>query len=323
MNDIKSVILILFLQVACTEPVRCQTYDHHVHCLSPELIKSWKSLGIQFSRPDYMYANVDSILKFNAARRVTLISMAYVYSSEEYGTGKANAYDMIKAENDYVFRWRKINPKRIKAYFGIDPLHDSALVEARRCIKILRMDGMKMHFNASQVSLLRQEHLEKVKPLFELASATRIPVLLHFDNSRSQFGEPDVRTLVDSILLRQRYVNLQIAHFGTSGGFNDRTKKVLDAFLRLYEERPALKKLNLFFDISAVCLTKDSEGVRKLTDAEFDELANYCRKIGFHRIVFGTDYPLYNANEYKTILEAKLWLTSKEKLALYRTKINK
>lgn len=313
-------MLILFLQSACAESVRCQIYDHHVHCLSAELIKSWKSLGIQFSRPDYIYTNIDSILKVNTAQRVKLISMAYVYSSEEYGTGKADVYDLIKAENDYVFQYKKISPKRINAYFGIDPLHDSALVEARRCIKTLRMDGMKMHFNASQVSLLRQEHLEKVKSLFELASAARIPVLLHFDNSRSKFGEPDVRTLIDSILLKQHHVNLQIAHFGTSGGFNERTKRVLDTFLRLYEERPALKKLNILFDISAVCLTKDSEGVRRLTEIEFDELANYCRRIGFNRIVFGTDYPLYTADEYSAIVEGKLKLSNREKWELYQSK---
>lgn len=297
-----------------------QTMDSHVHCMSPELIKSWKNIGIQFSRPDHAYANVDSILKRNQTDKIKLISMAYVYNSAEYGAGHSSAYQAIKSENDYLSMWKSANPGRIQGYFGIDPLHDSALVEAKRCVDELRLDGVKMHFNASQVSLLNPEHLARVRMIFSFASVRKLPIVLHFDNSNPRFGEPDVRTLVDSILMKQQYVNLQVAHFGTSGGFNERTKRVLDAFIKLYEERPALKRHNILFDISAVCLTKDSEGVRKLSQEEFIELGNYCRKLGFRRIVFGTDYPLYTAPEYAHILEEKLMLTPDEKAELFAVK---
>jgi hypothetical protein len=34
-----------------------QIYDHHVHLLSPALIDDWKSIGVQFSRPEIEYCD--------------------------------------------------------------------------------------------------------------------------------------------------------------------------------------------------------------------------------------------------------------------------
>jgi predicted TIM-barrel fold metal-dependent hydrolase len=49
-------------------------------------------------------------------------------------------------------------------------------------------------------------------------------------------------------------------------------------------------------------------------------LSDYCRKLGFEKIVFGTDYPLYNSAEYLDVLKAKLKLTNKELIELLKEK---
>ncbi len=259
------------------------------------------------------------ILKNTAVKRIDLISMAHVYSSEEFG-GFKNERELVENENSYVAAARNKHPREIRAFCSIDPLRDYALDELERCRTQLKMDGIKLHHNANQVYLTVPEHLAKVKKVFEFAATNKLPILLHFDNSQRRFGGPDVHLLIDSILNDLKPINLRIAHFGTSGAFNARTKAVIDAFRWQFRVNPRLSKHKITFDISAVALDKDSEGVRKLTDGQFKELAIYIRRLGFDRIVFGTDYPLYQPAEYLDILKARLGLTEAEVKALLKNK---
>jgi predicted TIM-barrel fold metal-dependent hydrolase len=286
--------------------------DHHVHIMSPQLIALWKEMGIPFAQEEQFYSDIDTILRATGAKSVSLVSMAYVYSSGEFGGGAKNAEEKTQSENDYIARAKLKYPKKIKAYYGIDPLSDFALSEIKRCHKKLKLDGIKLHHNASQVYLTEPEHLTKVKTIFQYASDNKIPVLMHFDNSHPKFGRADVKILADSVLINLDYVNLQIAHFGTSGGFSQKTKSVLESFIELFQSNHPVSKHKITFDISGVCLDKEAEGVAQLTENEFAELAVFCRKLGFNRIVFGTDYPLYRSTEYLDILKTKLKLTESE-----------
>ena len=92
---------------------------------------------------------------------------------------------------------------------------------------------MKLHFSTSQVYLTEEEHVRNVSPLFEKAAKNEVPILLHFDNWHPKFGKQDLEILVDSILTKIPSLELRIAHFGTSGGFNEKTKKFIDAYLEL------------------------------------------------------------------------------------------
>ncbi|WP_339697349.1 amidohydrolase family protein [uncultured Roseivirga sp.] len=293
-------------------------HDNHVHIMSPQLISLWKNMGIKFSKIDYFYSDIDSIITTTKAQSLSLVSMAYVYSSNEFGGNAKNIEEKVRSENNYLAAAKSKYPKTIKAFFGIDPLQKFALTEIKRCHEELKLDGLKLHFNASQVYLTEPEHLKKVKTVFEYASDNQLPILMHFDNSHPKFGKADVKNLADSILYDLKYVNLQIAHLGTSGGFNQKTKEVLETFIELFESNHPISEHKITFDISAVCLDKDAEGIPKLTNSDFDELASYSRKLGFERIVFGTDYPLYQSKEYLNLLAAKLRLTENEIASLLK-----
>lgn len=312
--------LFCFSQAASDPVAKQNIVDHHVHVLSPQLISLWKGMGIPFSKKDHFYSNIDSIRNLSGVQSMNLISMAHVYSSEEFGGDTSNVYEKIKNENNYLASLKEKYPKHISAYYGIDPLHTNALEEIKRCHSTLKLDGIKLHFNASQVYLTVQKHLEKVREIFFYASEQRIPIILHFDNSHRKFGRRDVNILADSILSGLNFIDLQIAHFGTSGGFNQKTKDVIDAFVDLFNQNHPIKKQRIVFDISAVALDKDGNGVRRLTEEEFKDLSIYCRKLGFDRIVFGTDYPLYNSLEYLDILRKKLHLSIQESDQLLRKK---
>ncbi|NNF01011.1 MAG: amidohydrolase family protein [Pyrinomonadaceae bacterium] len=288
-----------------------QIYDHHVHLMSPRLIKYFKDVGIPFSKPDKDYSDFDSIIKRLGTSRVNLVSMAYLFGHPEFGKVE-NEYDAVRAENDYVLKAKEKFPGKIKAYCGVNPLKSYALDEVKRCHRILKADGLKIHSNANQLYLTEPAHLSKIKPIYEYAAENDLPILLHFDNSHQKFGEPDIKLLFDEVLADIKPLRIQIAHFGTSGGFNPKTKRVIDAFITQFETNPKIKKHRILFDISAVALDKDSEGVSKLSDAEFAELAVYARKLGMDKIVFGTDYPLYSASEYLEILKMRVKFTDAE-----------
>ncbi len=293
--------------------------DGHVHILSPELIKIWKGLGIPFSRPDEYYSDIDVILRNTGTKRIDLISMAHVFSSSEFGKFE-NERELVEGENSYVAAARDKYPKKSRAFCSIDPLREYALDELERCRTKLKMDGIKLHHNANQVYLAVPAHLAKVKRVFEFAAEHKMPVLMHFDNGHRRFGNPDVELLVGSILRDLEPVTLRIAHFGTSGGFSQRTRGFLNAFIDQFAAEAALKKHRITFDISAVALDKDSEGVRKLTDDEFAVLGRYVRRLGLERISFGTDYPLYTPAEYAEIVRTRLKLTPREMRSLLSKK---
>lgn len=325
----KILIITCILLTSCANRGRNSTtiqesnkllHDKHVHIMSTQLISLWKSMGIPFSKADPYYSDIDTIFNTTKAQSISLISMAYVYSSEEFGGNSGNVEEKVRDENDYLALAKLKHPNKIKAFYGIDPLQEFALAEIKRCHNELKLDGIKLHHNASQVYLTEPVHLGKVKEVFEYASNNRIPLLMHFDNSHPKFGKTDVRILADSVLSGLEYVNLQIAHFGTSGGFNQKTKEILDAFIELFQSNHPISKHTITFDISAVCLDKDAEGVSKLTNKDFDELAKYSRKLGFGRIVFGTDYPLYRSDEYLNLLIKKMNLTEDEVTNLLKDK---
>lgn len=320
-NPLSYLVLICFsMTFSCQETKKqnenkeideLKIFDNHVHIMSPSLIKDWKDLGIPFSKSENYYTNIDTILKTNKADHINLVGMSYVYGNEEFYQGN-DEYQRVKQENDYLFSVSQMYDGSVTPFFAVDPLKEYALDEIKRCLSINQRAGLKLHFSTSQVYLTEPEHLRKVKPIFEFVSQNNVPVLLHIDNWHPKFGKPDIEILADSILANIEPINLTIAHFGSSGGFNEKTKNVIDAFVTLFSDQKISDKHTILFDISGVALDKDSDGVKKLTKAEFKELKIFCNKIGYDKIVFGTDYPLYNANEYIEILTTRLNLSPTE-----------
>ena len=286
-------------------------HDNHVHIMSPDLISHWMNLGIPFSRDEAHYSNIDTILHNLNTKTIDLVSMAYVYGNEEFYQGD-DQLDKVRSENDYVFQAAEKYPERVRPYFAVDPLKGYSLNELKRCNEFPGEKGLKLHFNASGVYLTEPEHLHQVYPIFEFAAVHDLPVLLHFDNWHPKFGRPDIRILVDSVLEKLPAMEITIAHLGTSGGFNEKTKRIIDEFVLLFDQQAIPPRHLIRFDLSAAALDKDSEGVPKLSKKEFAELKEYIKKIGLEKLVFGSDYPLYTSGEYAGILKEKLGFTDQE-----------
>jgi uncharacterized protein len=285
-------------------------HDCHVHIMSPQLVNDWKQMGIQFSRPDYYYSDIDSIVRIVNTEKIDLISMAHVYTSEEFYSGN-DGPEKLSKENDFVLEVANKYPKTIRPFISIDPLKTSALEELERCHNLNNNIGLKMHFSASQVYLTVQSHLNMASQMFNWAADKGLPILLHFDNWHPKFGARDLNILVDSILANSKPLTITIAHFGTSGGFSQKTIDFIEEYVALVKEHKIPKQHKVYLDISAVALDKDSEGVQKLKPEQFVQLKTYILNIGSKNIAFGTDYPLYTPSVYADILRHKVGLKNR------------
>ncbi|MGB0949311.1 MAG: amidohydrolase family protein [Marinirhabdus sp.] len=313
--------LLFFIALSCNTTARKQPFeatapalpltDRHVHIISPQLLADFKAQGVPFPNGGAPHTNVDTIFNRNNAQQMHLVGMGYLYSNSDFYLGN-DAKEKAKAENDFLAEVKSKHPNTMKAFFGIDPLLNGALAEVMRCRETLKLDGVKMHFANNKVYLSRPGHLKKVLPIFEYAAKNGMPILLHFDNGDPKFGTEDVRVLVSSVLSKVKPLTLTIAHFGTSGGFNKKTEGVLSAFKEHFESGAISEKHRVRFDISAVALNRDSEGVQKLSVGGYGRLRGYLDTVGLDRVVFGSDYPLYTAGEYLGVLREKLKLTDSE-----------
>jgi predicted TIM-barrel fold metal-dependent hydrolase len=316
MKNFASLVFFV-VAVACQQPAEKteeplpQIHDAHVHLMSPAMVEDWQAMGIPFSRSAANYTDLDTILANNGGATIDLIGMGYVYGNPDYYAGD-DAYERLVAENDYLLAAAGKHPQNVRPFFAIDPLKTYALEELERCHSKAPDAGLKLHFSTSQVYLTEPVHLAKVKSVFEFAAQNRIPVLLHFDNWHPKFGRRDLGILADSILRIIPPMSLTIAHFGGSGGFSEKTKSFVSAYLdlRRAERLPGAHTFRL--DISAVGLDKDSEGVDRLSAQEWSQLRTYLDSVGVENVAFGSDYPLYTTQQYVAVLRDKLGLSVEE-----------
>ena len=285
--------------------------DRHVHLMSPDLIAYWKKAGVPFSKDEKFYSDIETVADSLGTRRFYAVSMAHTWNHPEFGKVE-NEAEMVAKENDFVIASAKKLGKSVKAFCSVNPMRSYALDEVKRCQE-LGVFGIKFHHNANQIYLTEPEHVRKVFPVWEFAAKKKLRILVHFDNSHPKFGARDIGIFFNEVLAKINPAKIQVAHMGTSGGFSDKTMRVVDAFRNEFARATFHnRKHRIVFDLSAVALDKNSQGVSKLSDEDFKKLADLIRSIGVDKFVFGTDYPLYAATDYRQILEQKVGLTKRE-----------
>jgi predicted TIM-barrel fold metal-dependent hydrolase len=73
-----------------------------------------------------------------------------------------------------------------------------------------------------------------------------------------------------------------------------------------------LEGRRVFFELSAVVLTESSEGVEPPGAERLRQLAADLREVGLDRVLFGSDHPVFNAQEYARTLRHKLNMSKEE-----------
>lgn len=290
-------------------------FDHHVHLLSPHLVRDWKSLGVPFSRPDSFYSSPSAVLDQSRIQKAIILSMAYLYGSEGFQRLESSSekeHEWVRRENDFIASLVRSNPKKLTGFYSVHPLRPYALSELRRCRDEFGLSGIKLHLAHSRVDLTNETHLKRVADIFALAQEKGTPVLLHVNAVYADHRKQQVDILVRELLHKHPKVDVYIAHLGGSGGYNPIVGEVLQMFINHLSRGGALERRRVFFELSAVVLTESSEGVEPPDEERLRQLSADLRKLGLDRILFGSDHPVFNSQEYAQTLRHKLNMSEKE-----------
>lgn len=301
--------------------------DHHVHLLGSGLLRDWKRAGARFSRDDAAYESADALLVPQAgaparAEHVVLVPMAHLYGNSEFrgalGLSPEAELAGARAENDHVAREAARHPGRAVALCSISVLRPWAWDEIRRCRGELGVAGLKLHLASSEVDLRETAHLDRLEEVAAWAEREGVPLLIHLDTQRRGTEVEDVARFARRVLGPHPRLIVSIAHLGGSGGYGAWTRSVFRTLLDWLEERRAAgdARAEVYFDVSAVLLEEESEGVPPTTVEEAATLATDLRRAGFDRLLLGSDYPVFDPVRTLELLAERAGLSSDELLAL-------
>ncbi|MBZ0100840.1 MAG: amidohydrolase [Thermoanaerobaculia bacterium] len=302
------------------------SHDHHVHLLSAGLIRDWKALGASFSRPDSAYLSADALLGppagDPAARppvdRAVLVSMAHLYGHPEFRAGLALTPDEERlraaAENDHVALQAARYPGSAVAFCSVSALRPHALAELTRCRREHGVGGIKLHLANSGIDLREASHLAAVAALADFALAERVPILLHLDPQLRGHTVADVAHFARIVLAPRPELTVIVAHLGGSGGYGAWTRSVFATLREWLAERAANEAPapRIWFDLSAVLLERESEGVPATSPEEAARLGADLRDFGFERLLFGSDAPVFHPDDTARLLVERAGLTPAE-----------
>lgn len=195
--------------------------------------------------------------------------------------------DHVSHINDFIFQQTKLHPE----FTGFGTLHAAMpdLTDETQRIMYMGLRGIKMHPD-SQVFNIDDPRLF---PAYEMLQG-KLPVMLHMGDVRYNYSHPSRLRHVLELFPK---LDVIAAHFG---GYS------------MYEAAfEILKDKKCYFDISSSMMFMP-EGVAE----------KYIRAYGAHRLVYGTDFPLWDPKtEVKRFLELKLTPEELEQIA-YKTALH-
>jgi uncharacterized protein len=277
-------------------------WDHHVHLMSPALVTELKFdfTGHEITDAQQMaYTHIDSILEESRADKIVLISTGYAFNKDT--RSEDSLHQLVINENNFLSKIVGNSPGRLKGFYGINPLLPFALDEIKRCHDQLNFTGIKFHFHSSKIDLRDSTTVQYLLPIFDYLASNHIPVLIHFQNHLPDFGREDVRIFFNTILNKQKPLKIIFAHTGGDGLITYQTKEIVDEILNQDKE----KFHKIYFEISGAVLPQETFPL-ELPDSEKVML---FEKIGYDRILFGTDYPVLKYDEFINTLRARLGLS--------------
>ncbi len=290
-------------------------FDHHMHIASLQVIRALgKQPGV---KPRYAGVNprdssslgIVSSLDEAGFDRAVIISAAYLWGTAFLPVKKARVISYMRDENNWTAgQWKRF-PDRLVWLMSVNPLlTDTALAEIDRFRKYPGIAGIKMHFNANGVDLLRPEHLEKLLPVFREAERCRLPVLLHYGMGKDpetpgSISIEALEILIREILLPLPELKLQLAH--CCGLYSKATEHVFGRLSERIKKDPGLRN-RVWVDISAVMIDGATAATYKgllspTAGEDFTRISTALRNFGLDHVLFGSDYsasPTMNPRDY-------------------------
>ncbi len=293
--------------------------DYHTHLQDSSLIKYLIQLDAVSSEgasaKDSIILNADSlIIEMDKAHvdKAVILSCAYMFGSSMMSV--QNEYEKVQHENDWIAQQAALYPQRLKAYCSVNPLKDYAVDEIKRCAAGKKFAGLKLHFTNSDVDLRNNNDVKKLQSVFALADSLRMPITVHMRAYNKSYGATDAAIFINQVLSITKHIPVQIAHMAGWGGYDEATDSALQVFVDAFN-KGTLSRRNIYFDIAAVVPApndswsmgdEDSTAPQKTTWNAKEALMKKINLIGINNILFGTDYPLINSEDYTRDLKSTL-----------------
>ncbi|HEX6886083.1 MAG TPA: amidohydrolase family protein [Planctomycetota bacterium] len=307
------------------EPDPVVLFDHHVHLLGPRLVREWKSIGVPFSRPDAFYHSIDGWFDGSgnspdgsALAGAVLVPMAHFYGNAEFRAALGLSLDeeqsAVREENEHVAREAARRPERTIALASADLLRPYALAELAHMRRAFGVPGVKLHLGSAGFDFRDEAHLAALETAVTWVVSEDLWLLLHLDPQRRGTEASDVRRLLERVLGPHPDLRVVIAHLGGSGGFGPWTQAVLATSTEWLadEARAGRPRPGVRFDLSAVPMLRESEGVPPSTPEELAALAPALRRLGLERLLFGSDFPVFDPREHARFLAERTDLAPAE-----------
>lgn len=289
--------------------------DHHVHVLGPELVHDWKSLGVEFSRPESAYTSVSTIFGQHDTQAF-LVSMAHIYGSDDFRSGLDLTLETeqrrVQKANEHVAREVARMPGVFTGFCSVPLLRPYAQAEIRRCRDELNLLGLKIHLPASGINLTRSAHLQILAMTAAGAAADHQPLLVHLAPAEGELSSEELRAFIDQVVDPNPDLELYLAHLGGNGGYRISAQRSVRAFTEYLHANEANAQRSIYVELSGALLSRTTDGVPASTREDARKLAANLRALGLDRVLFGSDYPVFDREEFSSHLRAQLPLTPAE-----------
>jgi len=291
-----SLFLALSVLYACNQSSRV-IYDHHVHIFSPSLLNELKKNPLydrQLVYSDNFYSDIDTIYHNIRAKRFCIIGSAYAYPKQ---ISDSELRQLVINENNFISLSAKQYEQNTSVFYGIDPLWSFAMEELKRCHKDLYFYGLKLHLRASNIQITDTTHQNKLKDIFQYTGAHDIPVLIHLPKSPNE----EIELLFNTLLSSKFHHTIILAHMGGQGLIDEETVDIINHARSISTQ----SNLNIYFDLSGIVHPE-----RKLESEIPDHrLVELIKKFETDKLLYGSDYPMYNSVEYIETLKTRLSLS--------------
>ena len=285
----RSGLLAAIVMIGASTPAYGQApvADHHQHLFSPALAALISPAPPAAPTTPITAAELISLLDAAGIRRAAVLSTAYIF---EQPTRKVeNAYEKVRADNDWTSQQVAQYPDRLVGFCGLNPLRDYALDELARCAKDPNLRrGLKLHFGNSGVDYTDRHHVERLRQVFRAANGYGMAIVVHMRASFGQklpYGRDAALIMLSELVPAAPDVPIQIAHLAGGGGPADQAAHDALDVLTEAVSRGDPRTKQLWFDVTGIGT------IPKMTADELAYFATKIRQLGVQRVVYGSDAP--------------------------------
>lgn len=286
--------------------------DHHVHLQDSATIqfnfRMLEALHRKPERMDSLVLDADSIIhrldkaKFQSA---WILSSAYWFGSPIISVD--NEYEQVKRQNDWIIEQAARYPDRLFPFISVNPLKPYAVEEIVRAASNKSVVGLKMHFANSRVNLLDTAQLKQVQQVFTTANQQGLVILLHLRSGKKWNGNAHTQVFLEKLIPLLTNTKIVVAHLAGWGGYDDETDHAFARIAR-YNKQKGINSHHIYLEMGAVFpFDEEHKGQPvKLHAARLALLKRRIKEMGIDRILFGTDWPYVDMQDYVNTLTKEL-----------------